>query len=119
MKKFMVLIFAFILTLLIGAQTFAAPANNINLSANNELISQDVASNGFSGSIDFYHPDSNPYQSKNDLQLNLNYGPHGGPGHDRGPGRGPGYGPPPELWVYTLIGVVVVELLTRDEIFDN
>jgi hypothetical protein len=119
MKKIMVLFFAIGLTLFVGVKTFAADTISVGLGDNQAVSAEKVsASNGFSGLIDTYHPEnlgSNPYQVKNDLQLNLSYGPHGpGPGHDGGGGRGYGYGPPPELWVYTLIGIVVVELLTND-----
>ena len=117
MKKLMVLISGIGLTLLVGTKTFAAPTVNFNTNPNSGVLTQDVAPNGLSGSIDFYHPDTTPIQSKSDLQLNLNDWHHR-PGPGRGPeGPGPrmGYGPPPGLWFYTLIGIVVVELLTRDD----
>ena len=123
MKKLLVLIAAMGLTLWIGAKTFAAPATNMDLSANatTQTLSEGVVSNGFSGMVELYHPDTTSAHPQSDFPLNLNYGPHGGPGpgYGHGHGRGgPGYGPPPELWVYTLIGVVVVALLTRDDAFD-
>jgi hypothetical protein len=122
MKKLAVLIFAISLTLLVGAKTLAAPTVDINLSSNPGEITQEPDFVGFSGSIDFYHPDSNVNAYKNDLPLNLNYGPHHGPGPGHGPrGSGPrmGYGPPPGLWVYTFIGIVVVALLSHDDlVFD-
>lgn len=124
MKKLAVLIFAIGLTLLVGAKTFAAPTVDINLSSNSREIKQEPAFEGFSGSIDLYHPDANVNVNayNNDLPLNLNYGPHHGPGPGHGPGGpGPrmGYGPSPGLWVYTFIGIVVVALLSHDDlVFD-
>jgi len=118
MKKIITVILVICLTLWVCASAFAESATNIDLN-NGTSSTQDLSSNGFSGFIDTYHPTtSNVYQSGNDLQLNLSYG-HGGPGGHGGHGGygghggpgGPGFGP--DLWVYTLIGIIVVGLSTR------
>lgn len=122
MKKLAVFIFAIGLTLLVGAKTFAAPIIDISLSSNPGEITQETTFDGFNGSIDLYHPDSNINAYNNDLPLNLNYGSHHGPRPGHGPGGpGPrmGHGPYPGLWVYTFIGIVVVALLSHDDlVFD-
>jgi hypothetical protein len=113
-KKFIAVILAISLTLLMGIKVFAADTIDVNLGSNQQVSTN----NEFSGYIDTYRPanlDTNSYQANNDLQLNLDYRRHDPePRHHHGD---PGYYGPysPGLWMYTMIGIIVVHLLTYDE----
>ena len=105
----------------IGTKTFAADNGNFDLTGNQQISAVEL-----SGVIDTYQPVSDAaYQIQNadatGLQpsLKLDYrGEHRGPGHGGGYNGGPGsgyYGPRHPLWFYTVIGIIVVDLLTEGE----
>ncbi|HBE79922.1 MAG TPA: hypothetical protein DDW65_19405 [Firmicutes bacterium] len=115
-RKLLVMLLISSLMLFTGMKTFAAGAANLDLGANSNISTE-----GFSGTIDTYNPDSlGTYQADSqnlyslDLEDHYGHGPgHGGPRHQRE--HGPDYRPlDPMVALLTVVLLVALVQVSDD-----